>query len=104
MAPQVLTYTVAVDLGFAPNPFHGWCSLAACTPNHMRARLILGDWIVGHSDVSHGNRLGSSSGSRKSSSLGVMPTQGIWAIGRRKACAHRAFQGDGKLPWRQNGY
>lgn len=54
---RLLTYTVYVDYGFAPNPFHGVCSLAACTPNHMRARLEPGDWIAGHSDVASGSRL-----------------------------------------------
>lgn len=35
------------DSGFAPNPFHGVCTLAACTPNHCRAKLLKGDLIVG---------------------------------------------------------
>ena len=35
------------DVGFAPNPYHGCCTLAACTPNHMRANLGLGDVIIG---------------------------------------------------------
>ena len=36
-----------VDSGFAPNPYYGYCTLAACTPNHMRANLEAGDVIVG---------------------------------------------------------
>jgi hypothetical protein len=36
------------DTGFAPNPFHGYCTLAACTPNHQRANLNPGDIIVGY--------------------------------------------------------
>jgi len=36
------------DTGFAPNPFHGYCTLAACTPNHKRANLNPGDIIVGY--------------------------------------------------------
>ncbi|MCI0591302.1 MAG: hypothetical protein L0Y67_06845 [Gammaproteobacteria bacterium] len=37
------------DTGFAPNPFHGCCTCATCTPNHMhgRPRLKEGDYIVG---------------------------------------------------------
>jgi hypothetical protein len=35
------------DRGIAPNPFHGYCTLALCTPNHMKANLKKGDCIVG---------------------------------------------------------
>jgi hypothetical protein len=35
------------DTGFAPNPFYGYCTLAACTPNHMHALLDKGDYIAG---------------------------------------------------------
>ena len=44
---KVCTYTVKTDKGFAPNPFYGYCTLAACTPNHMNAKLNEGDYIVG---------------------------------------------------------
>lgn len=40
-------YRMTHDTGFAPNPFHGYCTVATCTPNHMRARLKEGDYIVG---------------------------------------------------------
>lgn len=40
-------YRMTVDSGFAPNPYHGYCTLAACTPNHQGARLNPGDVIVG---------------------------------------------------------
>lgn len=40
-------YRMTYDGGSAPNPFHGWCTLAICTPNHMRARLVEGDYIAG---------------------------------------------------------
>jgi len=40
-------YRMNVDSGFAPNPYYGYCTLAACTPNHMRANLKRGDVIVG---------------------------------------------------------
>ena len=44
---KVCSYTMTSDTGFAPNPFHGYCTLAACTPNHMGAKLVNGDWIAG---------------------------------------------------------
>ena len=44
---KICTYTVKADKGFAPNPFYRYCTLAACTPNHMNARLNIGDYIAG---------------------------------------------------------
>jgi len=44
---KICFYVMTSDTGLAPNPFHGFCTLALCTPNHMRARLKKGDWIVG---------------------------------------------------------
>jgi len=35
------------DSGFAPNPYYRYCTLATCTPNHMRANLEKDDVIVG---------------------------------------------------------
>jgi hypothetical protein len=46
MAGRVYIYVVAGDFGFAPNPFHGFCTLATCKPR-IRATAKLGDWIVG---------------------------------------------------------
>ncbi len=43
---KVYIYVVARDLGFAPNPFHGICSLATCKPK-VRNTAKVGDWIVG---------------------------------------------------------
>lgn len=43
---SVYLYAVSYDLGFAPNPFGGLCSLACCKPN-IRQRAQLGDWIIG---------------------------------------------------------
>ncbi|HEX8830700.1 MAG TPA: hypothetical protein VF705_06005 [Longimicrobium sp.] len=54
---QLYSYVVRVDSGFAPNPFGGYCTLAACTPNHQGARLEPGDWLMGNSDKAHGQRL-----------------------------------------------
>jgi len=39
-------YVVARDFGFAPNPFHGYCTLATCKPI-IRKKAAIGDWIVG---------------------------------------------------------
>jgi hypothetical protein len=43
---NVFVYAVSYDLGFAPNPFGGLCSLACCKPN-IRQRASGGDWIIG---------------------------------------------------------
>ena len=32
---RLCSYVVKYDTGFAPNPFWGFCTLAACTPNHQ---------------------------------------------------------------------
>lgn len=45
-------YVVDRDFGFAPNPFHGYCSLATCKPG-IRNSAIEQDWIIGMG----GNRL-----------------------------------------------
>jgi hypothetical protein len=47
-------YVVKKDTGFAPNPFHGWCTLACCKPA-IRRRAKAGDWIVGVAPKSYGN-------------------------------------------------
>ncbi len=39
-------YAVSYDLGFAPNPFGGVCSLACCKPN-IRNQAQIGDWVIG---------------------------------------------------------
>lgn len=39
-------YVVARDFGFAPNPFHGVCTLATCKPK-IRNRAQIGDWVIG---------------------------------------------------------
>src|SRR5208283_739042 len=54
---RLCSYTVVHDTGFAPNPFHRYCTLATCTPNHMGVRLSLGGWILGTSSVNEGNKL-----------------------------------------------
>lgn len=39
-------YVVDRDLGFAPNPFHGICTLATCKPK-IRNVAVEDDWVVG---------------------------------------------------------
>lgn len=43
---NLYSYVVARDYGFAPNPFHGFCTLATCKPQIRRAAKV-NDWIVG---------------------------------------------------------
>lgn len=43
---KLYSYIVARDYGFAPNPFHGFCTLATCKPK-IRSSAAVGDWIVG---------------------------------------------------------
>lgn len=43
---DVYFYAISYDLGFAPNPFGGMCSLACCKPD-IRERARIGDWVVG---------------------------------------------------------
>ncbi len=43
---NIFTYVIEHDLGFAPNPFHGACTLACCKPR-IRKKAGLGDIILG---------------------------------------------------------
>lgn len=43
---RVFSYIVAHDAGFAPNPFHGCCTLACCKPK-IRSQAEPGDLVVG---------------------------------------------------------
>lgn len=42
----IFAYVVEHDIGFAPNPFFGYCTLAACKPK-IRNSANEGDWVVG---------------------------------------------------------
>lgn len=55
---RVYIYVVDRDLGFAPNPFHGVCTLATCKPG-IRSTAKVGDWIfgVGGSNLKASGRL-----------------------------------------------
>lgn len=54
---KLYSYIVRVDSGLAPNPFWGYCTLAACTPNHMRIHPGKGNWVIGISSADRGNKL-----------------------------------------------
>ena len=43
---RVYIYVIARDFGFAPNPFHGACTLATCKPRIRNAARV-GDWVFG---------------------------------------------------------
>ena len=43
---RLFMYVVDRDFGFAPNPFHGVCTLATCKPG-IRKSAKTGDWVVG---------------------------------------------------------
>src|SRR6056297_2740084 len=43
---QVFLYAITRDYGFAPNPFHGACTLATCKPR-LRKSAKIGDWVIG---------------------------------------------------------
>src|SRR5687767_13544768 len=49
-AMTLFTYIVTHDSGFAPNPFHSYCTLATCKPR-IRIRARAGDWIAGVGSV-----------------------------------------------------
>ncbi len=43
---RLFSYKLSSDTGFAPNPFHGCCTLATCKPQIRRCKGP-GDWIAG---------------------------------------------------------
>ena len=53
LVTRIFSYIVRVDSGFAPNPFHGFCTLATCKPK-IRGAAQVGDWIVGTGSKSKG--------------------------------------------------
>ncbi len=42
----LFVYVVDRDFGFAPNPFHGYCTLATCMAI-LRGSARIGDWVMG---------------------------------------------------------
>ncbi|EMI6703231.1 hypothetical protein V2E99_005744, partial [Pseudomonas aeruginosa] len=53
---RLFSYVVARDYGFAPNPFHGYCTLATCKPQ-IRKHADVGDYIVGITPRASGNNI-----------------------------------------------
>lgn len=53
---RAFTYILAHDGGFAPNPFHGVCTLACCKPA-IRRTARPGDWVIGITPKSRGHDL-----------------------------------------------
>lgn len=49
----LFSYIVRYDVGFAPNPFHGVCSLATCKQD-IRRIAQLGDWVLGTGSRANG--------------------------------------------------
>ncbi|MFM2597718.1 MULTISPECIES: hypothetical protein [Vibrio] len=43
---NLYAYAITRDFGFAPNPFHGSCTLATCKPR-IRKSAKVGDWVLG---------------------------------------------------------
>lgn len=43
---HLYVYPISRDFGFAPNPFHGICTLATCKPD-IRKGAKVGDWVMG---------------------------------------------------------
>lgn len=43
---RLYSYVVARDFGFAPNPFHGFCTLATCKSD-IRRTATVGDLVIG---------------------------------------------------------
>lgn len=43
---RLFSYTIPIDDGAAPNPFHALCTLAICKPR-IRSTAKPGDWITG---------------------------------------------------------
>lgn len=52
---ELFRYVVNHDMGFAPNPFFGVCTLACCKPN-IRKAASPGDVVVGYGSKNSGNR------------------------------------------------
>jgi hypothetical protein len=54
--PNLFSYIVTTDNGFAPNPFGGICTLACAKPN-IRRNANVGDWIIGTTPPPNRGRL-----------------------------------------------
>ena len=52
---MIRAYIVEHDIGFAPNPFFGVCTLATCKPE-IRWHTSIGEWVVGVGSTADGIR------------------------------------------------
>lgn len=53
---KYFSYKIEHDYGLAPNPFHGYCTLAVCKSSiRSNKNLEIGDWIIGTGSKSLGN-------------------------------------------------
>ncbi|MBF0333330.1 MAG: hypothetical protein HQL40_06740 [Alphaproteobacteria bacterium] len=50
---RLFSYVVRYDFGFAPNPFHGFCTLATCK-QQIRKKAGVGDWVIGTGSSKNG--------------------------------------------------
>lgn len=50
---KLYRYVMTYDTGLAPNPYHGYCTLALCKPQIRRTAQV-GDWIMGLGSVGAG--------------------------------------------------
>lgn len=50
---KIFSYKLSRDYGFAPNPYHGICSLATCKPQIRNAAQI-GDLVIGCGSIALG--------------------------------------------------
>ena len=55
--PRLFSYVLREDTGFAPNPYHGFCTLACCKPR-IRKTAEKGDWIIGTGSNAKGKERG----------------------------------------------
>ena len=56
-SPRLYSYVLREDTGFAPNPYHGFCTLACCKPP-IRRRAEIGDWVIATGSNAKGKRRG----------------------------------------------
>ena len=52
---ELFTYVVRWDIGFAPNPYFGFCTLATCKPG-IRKHAAPEDWVVGIGSKQNGQQ------------------------------------------------
>ena len=51
--PRLFSYAMTSDSGFAPNPYHGFMTLACCKPK-IRSTADVGDYVIGTYSIDKG--------------------------------------------------